>query len=96
VPSKAKAGQAGRAGKATKPKATKRAKRPAPRAKAEGGAKIVVRQVRSGIGHAETYKRTLKALGLRHQAEIVIVDNPSVRGMLTKVHHLVTVRPQGA
>jgi large subunit ribosomal protein L30 len=53
-----------------------------------------VKQVRSGIGHAETYKRTLEALGLKHhQDEIVVRDNPSVRGMLTKVRHLVLVRP---
>jgi large subunit ribosomal protein L30 len=75
--------------KARKPAAKKQA--------AAGGAKLVVRQIKSGIGHAETYKRTLIALGLRHhQAEIVVSDNPSIRGMLYKVHHLVTVRPQEA
>jgi large subunit ribosomal protein L30 len=84
------------AAKAKKPAAKKRAAAK-PRAKAEGGAKLVVKQVKSGIGHAETYRRTLRALGLRHhQAEIVVTDNPSIRGMLTKVHHLVSVRPQGA
>jgi large subunit ribosomal protein L30 len=58
---------------------------------------LVVKQVKSGIGHAQTYRRTLVALGLRHhQAEIVVRDNPSIRGMLTKVHHLVSIRPQGA
>ncbi|MBI4500920.1 MAG: 50S ribosomal protein L30 [Gemmatimonadetes bacterium] len=95
MPSRTKAGKAGRAGKAKTP-AKKRA---APRAsvKESGGAKLVVKQVKSGIGHAETYKRTLRALGLRHhQAEIVVTDNPSIRGMLTKVHHLVSVRPQEA
>jgi large subunit ribosomal protein L30 len=59
------------------------------------GARLVVKQVKSGIGHAQTYRRTLQALGLRHhQAEVVVSDNPSIRGMLAKVHHLVSVRSQ--
>ena len=54
--------------------------------------RLRVRQVRSGIGHAETYRRTLRALGLRHhQDETVVTDNPSARGMLRKVRHLVRV-----
>jgi large subunit ribosomal protein L30 len=51
-----------------------------------------VRQVRSGIGHAATFRRTLRALGLKHhQDEVVVPDNPSMRGMLRRVHHLVRV-----
>lgn len=71
--------------------------RPERRQRAEGaqgaqGAQLRVKQVRSGIGHAETYRRTLKALGLRHyQQEIVVSDTPSVRGALRKVSHLVSV-----
>jgi large subunit ribosomal protein L30 len=62
---------------------------------AEGQKRLRVKQVRSGIGHAETYRRTLRALGLRHhQAEIAVPDTPSVRGMLSKVHHLVQVREE--
>ncbi len=77
------------------------ARKRAPRAKkaaAEAAVgKLRVKQVRSGIGHAETYRRTLKALGLRHhQAEIVVSDSPSVRGMINKVRHLVRVTPEGA
>jgi large subunit ribosomal protein L30 len=54
-----------------------------------------VKQVRSGIGHAETYRRTLRALGLRHhQDEIAVPDTPSVRGMLRKVRHLIQVREE--
>ena len=57
-------------------------------------AKLSVKQVRSGIGHADTFRRTLTALGLRHhQQTIVVSDNPSVRGMLFKVRHLVEVSP---
>jgi large subunit ribosomal protein L30 len=59
---------------------------------AEGQKPLRVKQVKSGIGHAETYRRTLRALGLRHhQHEIAVADTPSVRGMLFKVRHLVRV-----
>ena len=55
---------------------------------------LTVKQIRSAIGHAETYRLTLKALGLRHyQHQIVVQDNPSIRGMLFKVRHLVKVTP---
>jgi large subunit ribosomal protein L30 len=37
-------------------------------------------------------KRTLEALGLRKISQVVEVeDTPSIRGMIHKVHHLVTV-----
>ncbi len=53
-----------------------------------------VKQIRSGIGHAATYRRTLEALGLKHhQDEVVVPDHPAVRGMLRKVWNLVSVRP---
>ena len=56
--------------------------------------KLSVKQVRSGIGHAATFRRTLEALGIRHhQQTIVVSDNPSIRGMLFKVRHLVQVTP---
>jgi large subunit ribosomal protein L30 len=62
--------------------------------KAAAGSKLSVKQVRSGIGHPETYRLTLKALGLRHHQQTVVVnDTPSVRGMLFKVRHLVQVAP---
>jgi large subunit ribosomal protein L30 len=75
--------------KTKKAKGTKRARA------ASGGPTLRVKQVKSGIGHAETYRRTLRALGLRHhQDEIAVPDTPSVRGMLTKVRHLVQVREE--
>jgi len=83
----------GKAGKkpAAKPK---RAPKPKAESKAGAGAQLRVKQVRSGIGHADTYRRTLISLGLRHhQAEITVQDNPTTRGMLAKVHHLVRVKP---
>lgn len=56
------------------------------------GGRLRVKQVKSGIGNAYTYRRTLQALGLRHhQHEIIVNDTPSVRGMLHKVRHLVRV-----
>ncbi len=55
-----------------------------------------VTQIRSTIGHADTMRRTLAALGLRHhQQSVVLKDTPSVRGMLYKVRHLVDVTPAG-
>jgi large subunit ribosomal protein L30 len=56
-----------------------------------------VKQVRSGIGHADTFRRTLRAIGLKHhQDEVVVPNNPSVQGMLFKVRHLVQVTPEEA
>ena len=55
---------------------------------------LAVKQIRSGIGHPETMRRTLRALGLRHHQQIVRVpNNSSIRGMLIKVRHLVEVTP---
>jgi ribosomal protein L30 len=56
--------------------------------------RIRVKQIRSGIGHADTIRRTLRALGLqRHQMTVELPNNASVRGMITKVRHLVEVEP---
>jgi len=53
-----------------------------------------VKQIRSEIGHSETMRRTLRALGLRHHQQTVQVKNTaSARGMLYKVRHLVEVSP---
>ncbi len=60
--------------------------------KDDSSGKLRVRQVRSGIGCAVRVRRTLAALGLKHhQDEVVVVDNPAIRGMLSRVHHLVSV-----
>lgn len=55
-------------------------------------AKLRVTLVRSGIGHLESQKRTLKSLGL-HRLNQTVVHNDSlpIRGMITKVKHLVKV-----
>ena len=53
-----------------------------------------MKQIRSAIGHSETMRRTLRALGLRHHQQTVQVKNTaSARGMLYKVRHLVEVTP---
>ena len=55
---------------------------------------LAVKQIRSEIGHPETMRRTLRALGLRHHQQTVRVPNTSsIRGMLIKVRHLVEVTP---
>jgi len=47
---------------------------------------------KSAIGYKIDQKRTIRALGLRHLGETVVQeDTPSVRGMILKVRHLVTV-----
>lgn len=47
---------------------------------------------RSPIGYSETQRRTVRALGLRklHQS-VYHRDDPSIRGMISKVVHLVEV-----
>jgi large subunit ribosomal protein L30 len=57
-------------------------------------ARLHVKQIRSTSGHAETMRRTLIALGLRHhQAVTEVANTASIRGMLYKVRHLVEVAP---
>jgi large subunit ribosomal protein L30 len=57
-------------------------------------AAVSVKQIRSEIGHPETMRRTLRALGLRHHQQTVRLRNTaSIRGMLYKVRHLVEVSP---
>ncbi|HEV8598098.1 MAG TPA: 50S ribosomal protein L30 [Gemmatimonadales bacterium] len=56
--------------------------------------RIRVKQIRSGIGHPDTLRRTLHALGLQHhQMTVELPNNASVRGMLSKVRHLIDVTP---
>ncbi|MBQ2554700.1 MAG: 50S ribosomal protein L30 [Prevotella sp.] len=55
-------------------------------------AKIKIKQIKSKIGYPVDQKDTLSLLGLRKIGQTVEVeDNPSVRGMIRKVRHLVTV-----
>ena len=55
-------------------------------------ATIKIKQVRSRIKCPKDQKGTLDALGLRKMNQIVEhEDNPSIRGMVEKVKHLVSV-----
>jgi large subunit ribosomal protein L30 len=51
--------------------------------------------VKSAIGYSERHKATVRALGLRKMNQTVVQeDNPTIRGMLSKVNHLVLVEEQ--
>ncbi|MDO4503002.1 MAG: 50S ribosomal protein L30 [Coriobacteriia bacterium] len=51
-----------------------------------------VTQVKSAIGKAKDQGATLRSLGLgKINRTVEVVDNPSVRGMLFKVKHLIKV-----
>jgi large subunit ribosomal protein L30 len=53
---------------------------------------IRVTLVRSPIGYPEPQKRTVRALGLHRMHQTVEKpDTPAVRGMLTKVIHLIKI-----
>ena len=68
----------------------------AARKKQTGGARLEIRQIRSGIGFGQDQKATLKALGLGKIGRVRSVpDNPQVRGMLAKIPHLVAVEGSG-
>ena len=55
-------------------------------------ATIKIKQTKSRIGAPVDQRRTLDALGVRKLNKTVEVeDNASIRGMINKVHHLVTV-----
>jgi ribosomal protein L30 len=55
-------------------------------------ATIKVKQIKSRINAPKDQKATLVALGLRKISQVVEVeDTPSIRGMIRKVHHLVSL-----
>ncbi|MDD2314162.1 MAG: 50S ribosomal protein L30 [Proteiniphilum sp.] len=55
-------------------------------------ATIKVKQTKSRIGAPKDQKLTLDALGLTKMHRVVEhEDTPSIRGLIRKVHHLVTV-----
>jgi large subunit ribosomal protein L30 len=54
--------------------------------------KLRITLVKSPIGYSRRQKGTVKALGLRRLNQSVVQDDNSViRGMVTKVNHLVEV-----
>ena len=49
--------------------------------------------VKSSIGYSQDQKATIKAMGFRRLGQkVVLPDNPSIRGMVHKVKHLVEVQ----
>ena len=78
-----------------KKKTVKKAAKKATKKTTKKTQRLRVRQVKSGIRHPWRMRRTLTALGLKHhQDEVVVPDNPSIRGMLQRVHHLISVMPE--
>lgn len=58
----------------------------------ETAARLRVTLVRSPIGYDKRQALVVRGLGLRRIGHSVdVVDNPSIRGMLRKVRHLVRV-----
>ena len=54
--------------------------------------KLKITQVRSAIGRHISQKKTVRALGIRKMHQTVIHDDtPQIRGMITKVRHLLVV-----
>lgn len=54
--------------------------------------KIKVTQIKSIIDRSERQKRTIQALGLKKiNASVEVEATPQIRGMVTKVNHLVKV-----
>ena len=55
-------------------------------------AKLKITLVKSSIGYEASQRRTLQTLGLRKlRQRVVREDSMSLRGMINKVRHLVTV-----
>lgn len=58
--------------------------------------KLRITYKKSIIGYAKDQKDTIHSLGLRKLGKSVIKpDNPSIRGMIFKVQHLVEVEEVG-
>lgn len=57
--------------------------------------KLRITWVKSAIGYSVRHKATIYALGLRRLHQTVEhVDTPALRGMLSKVNHLVQIEEQ--
>ena len=55
-------------------------------------AKLRITWKKSGIGYSRDQRRTIKALGFRRLNQTIEHDDsPSIRGMIMKVRHLVSV-----
>ena len=54
--------------------------------------KLKIKQIRSTNGQTQRQRLTIKGLGLgKINREVLLDDTPAIRGMVTKVQHLVSV-----
>ncbi len=61
-------------------------------AKSTSSKMVKITQIRAAIGGTRRQRESLKGLGLRRIGRSVIVqDTPSIRGLIGKVAHLVTI-----
>lgn len=55
--------------------------------------KLEIKQTRSAAGTSERQRRNLRALGLKRREQTVIHDDSeTIRGMISRVSHLVSVK----
>lgn len=58
-------------------------------------AKIEIKQIKGVAGTTAHQRRVLKALGLTKREQVVVHDDSAqIKGMVTKVAHLVQVTPK--
>ena len=68
--------------------------RKAPTFKLPKSGKVRIKQIRSGIGHPERHRLTLRAIGLKHHQDVVVQEmTPGLRGQINQVRHLIEVTP---
>lgn len=66
-----------------------------PAVRNEEAPRVRVTLRRSWIGYEKTQREIVRGLGLRRIGQSVdVVDNPSTRGMIRAVRHLVATEPQ--
>ena len=54
--------------------------------------KLLIKQIKSGIGYRKKSKETLRALGFRKMNQTIEKnDTPAIRGMIKKISHLLEV-----
>jgi len=54
--------------------------------------RLKITQIKSGIGHKQNQRETLRTLGLKRMHDTVVKeDRPEIRGMVNTVTHLVKV-----
>ncbi|HUO34017.1 MAG TPA: 50S ribosomal protein L30 [Candidatus Acidoferrum sp.] len=56
------------------------------------GGTLKIKWVRSFIGCPDDMRQTIRGLGFRRMNQVIErPDNPAIRGMIAKVHHLVEI-----